>query len=203
MPSATRSRADARSRDDGLVLTGCRITNAVKCLPPQNKPTPAEDPAVQRLPRRRPRGGARRRRGRWRWDASPTMRCCGRWPAVPADCAVRARRAHPLPGDRALFDSYHCSPLQHQHAAADAGDVRGGVRGDRRPPHVDGALRGARLGGSPRRSPREPAAARPTPPPPRRRSTRTSCCDRCRIGPASTGCSTPPATRCTSARRAT
>ncbi len=27
---------------DGLVLTGCRITNAVKCLPPQNKPTGIE-----------------------------------------------------------------------------------------------------------------------------------------------------------------
>lgn len=27
---------------DGLVLTGCRITNAVKCLPPQNKPQPIE-----------------------------------------------------------------------------------------------------------------------------------------------------------------
>jgi len=26
------------SRDDGLRLAGCRITNAVKCLPPQNKP---------------------------------------------------------------------------------------------------------------------------------------------------------------------
>ncbi|MGB5178617.1 MAG: uracil-DNA glycosylase [Gammaproteobacteria bacterium] len=26
------------SRDDGLQLGGCRITNAVKCLPPQNKP---------------------------------------------------------------------------------------------------------------------------------------------------------------------
>jgi uracil-DNA glycosylase len=30
------------ARDDGLVLFGCRITNAVKCLPPANKPTPAE-----------------------------------------------------------------------------------------------------------------------------------------------------------------
>lgn len=28
--------------DDGLQLTGCRITNAVKCLPPANKPEPAE-----------------------------------------------------------------------------------------------------------------------------------------------------------------
>ncbi len=28
--------------DDGLTLTGCRITNAVRCVPPENKPTPAE-----------------------------------------------------------------------------------------------------------------------------------------------------------------
>lgn len=30
------------SRDDGLRLAGCRITNAVKCVPPGNKPTPQE-----------------------------------------------------------------------------------------------------------------------------------------------------------------
>ncbi|ESS72785.1 uracil-DNA glycosylase superfamily [Methyloglobulus morosus KoM1] len=30
------------SLNDGLELIDCRITNAVKCLPPQNKPTPAE-----------------------------------------------------------------------------------------------------------------------------------------------------------------
>lgn len=36
------SQAVAVSADDGLVLTGCRITNAVKCLPPENKPLPAE-----------------------------------------------------------------------------------------------------------------------------------------------------------------
>lgn len=28
--------------DDGLRLSGCRITNAVKCLPPQNRPTTGE-----------------------------------------------------------------------------------------------------------------------------------------------------------------
>lgn len=28
--------------DDGLMLRDCRITNAVKCLPPDNKPEPAE-----------------------------------------------------------------------------------------------------------------------------------------------------------------
>lgn len=30
------------ARDDGLELKECRITNAVKCLPPQNKPTGGE-----------------------------------------------------------------------------------------------------------------------------------------------------------------
>jgi uracil-DNA glycosylase family 4 len=28
--------------DDGLILSGCRITNAVRCVPPKNRPTPAE-----------------------------------------------------------------------------------------------------------------------------------------------------------------
>ena len=32
----------AKHRDDGLTLIGCRITNAVRCVPPQNKPTPEE-----------------------------------------------------------------------------------------------------------------------------------------------------------------
>lgn len=36
------SQPVAIAADDGLVLKGCRITNAVKCLPPENKPLPAE-----------------------------------------------------------------------------------------------------------------------------------------------------------------
>lgn len=36
------SQADALSADDGLQLYHCRISNAVKCLPPQNKPTTDE-----------------------------------------------------------------------------------------------------------------------------------------------------------------
>jgi uracil-DNA glycosylase family 4 len=36
------SQAEAVSRNDGLVLRDCRITNAVKCLPPENKPIGAE-----------------------------------------------------------------------------------------------------------------------------------------------------------------
>ena len=31
-----------RSLDDGLRLVDCRITNAVRCVPPANRPTPAE-----------------------------------------------------------------------------------------------------------------------------------------------------------------
>jgi uracil-DNA glycosylase family 4 len=36
------SAAESVRRDDDLRLLGCRITNAVKCLPPQNKPTTSE-----------------------------------------------------------------------------------------------------------------------------------------------------------------
>lgn len=36
------NRAESVSADDGLKLKNCRITNAVKCLPPQNKPAPTE-----------------------------------------------------------------------------------------------------------------------------------------------------------------
>ncbi len=35
-------RPVSSSRDDGLRLIDCRITNAVKCLPPENKPEPVE-----------------------------------------------------------------------------------------------------------------------------------------------------------------
>ena len=36
------NRPVSESADDGLQLLDCRITNAVKCLPPQNKPQTAE-----------------------------------------------------------------------------------------------------------------------------------------------------------------
>lgn len=36
------SHHESVSADDSLVLSGCRITNAVKCLPPENKPKPDE-----------------------------------------------------------------------------------------------------------------------------------------------------------------
>lgn len=36
------SAPESRAADDGLQLLDCRITNAVRCLPPQNKPTTVE-----------------------------------------------------------------------------------------------------------------------------------------------------------------
>jgi len=37
------ARGDYQARpDDGLELIDCRITNAVRCVPPENKPTPQE-----------------------------------------------------------------------------------------------------------------------------------------------------------------
>jgi uracil-DNA glycosylase len=37
------ARGDYQARpDDGLALIDCRITNAVRCVPPENKPTPQE-----------------------------------------------------------------------------------------------------------------------------------------------------------------
>jgi hypothetical protein len=37
------AKGDYQARpDDGLELIGAAITNAVRCVPPENKPTPAE-----------------------------------------------------------------------------------------------------------------------------------------------------------------
>ena len=102
------SRADATCRGAGLRLTGCRITNAVKCLPPGNKPLPAEVRACSAFLaadlRTVPEGGAVLALGRIAHDA--VLRALG-LPAAHAAFAHGAR--HPLPGRRVLFDSYHCS----------------------------------------------------------------------------------------------
>jgi uracil-DNA glycosylase len=100
-------------RGDGLQLRGVRITNAVKCLPPENKPLPAE------------------------------IRTCNQYLAAELAqlTSVRAVLAlglvaheavlvatgqkrsaakfahgaeHLLPGDRHLVDSYHCSRYNTQ-----------------------------------------------------------------------------------------
>ena len=101
-------RPVATGRDDGLELVDCRITNAVKCLPPGNKPLPAEirscndflaaDLAAV------PAGGAILALGRIAHDA--TLSALGiRRAAIPFVHGAR----YDLGRGRALFDSYHCS----------------------------------------------------------------------------------------------
>jgi len=67
------SLAVSEAADDPLLLKNCRISNAVKCLPPQNKPLPEEIRRCNRylaaeLRQRPPRVI-------WPWAASPTRRC--------------------------------------------------------------------------------------------------------------------------------
>lgn len=98
---------------DGLELRDCRITNAVKCLPPQNKPTPEEVRVCNTYLREEiaalPSGAAILALGRIAHDA--VLRAVGARPAgFPFGHAVR----HSLPNGTTLFDSYHCSRYNTQ-----------------------------------------------------------------------------------------
>jgi len=101
------------SRDDGLRLTGCRITNAVKCLPPQNKPQLTEVRNCNRYLHAEiaalPRPGVVVALGKIAHDA--VLRALElRLSAHPFAHA----RLHRLATDRLLIDSYHCSRYNTQ-----------------------------------------------------------------------------------------
>lgn len=101
-------REDAAWHPDDLELTGARLTNAVRCLPPANKPLPAEAAACRPFLKAE-------------IGAMPGLRivlALGRvaHDATLAAFGLRAASArfahgafHELPGDRLLADSYHCS----------------------------------------------------------------------------------------------
>ena len=107
------SRAESVSAHDGLRLHDCRITNAVKCLPPANKPLPAEvrqcnaylvaelaalpAPAVVIA-----LGGIAH---------AAVLRAAG---IKPARARFAHGACHTLPGKRVLLDSYHCSRYNTQ-----------------------------------------------------------------------------------------
>ena len=94
--------------DDGLRLVNCRIGNAVHCLPPQNKPLPAEINTcrdaylAQRIPAM-PKLRAIVALGRIAHES--TLRALGQRLAA----APFAHGARHTVGALALFDSYHCS----------------------------------------------------------------------------------------------
>ena len=95
------------SPDDGLRLVDCRIANAVRCVPPQNKPLPAEINAC------RPFLAAT-------IETMPNLRAIVALGRVAHDSLLKAlgvRSAaapfghgaiHPAGGFK-LYDSYHCS----------------------------------------------------------------------------------------------
>ena len=107
------SAAESSHADDGLLLHGVRITNAVKCLPPQNKPDTSEVrncntfliEEIKALPK------------------SCTLLALGK---LAHDAILRAYNlklsslkfahaaVHQLPDGRRLVDSYHCSRYNTQ-----------------------------------------------------------------------------------------
>ena len=101
------------SRHDALKLRGCRITNAVKCLPPQNKPLLDEvrtcNQYLQRELAGLPQSAVVMALGKLAHDA--VLRAMGlRLSAYPFGHA----HMHLLPGGLRLVDSYHCSRYNTQ-----------------------------------------------------------------------------------------
>ena len=138
------SQPESVSRDDGLRLTGCRITNAVKCLPPQNKPRPDEVRECNRYLKAEiaalPQPGVIIALGKIAHDA--VLRALDlRLSAHPFAHAQLHRLAESL----TLIDSYHCSRYNTQtrrltpemfaevfrlaRSALSAGDSQGALRG--------------------------------------------------------------------------
>jgi uracil-DNA glycosylase len=107
------SRPLSVARDDGLALQGCRITNAVKCLPPANKPMPEEIRTCRKWLAAELAGGAPK-----------VVLALGRIAHDSVLDALGERRGafrfahgaeHALgEGNPLLIDSYHCSRYNTQ-----------------------------------------------------------------------------------------
>jgi uracil-DNA glycosylase family 4 len=93
--------------DDGMTLVDCRIANAVRCVPPQNKPLPVEiascRPFLQGTFETMPRLSAIVALGRIAHES--TVRALG----LRAAAAPFAHGAVHAAGRLRLYDSYHCS----------------------------------------------------------------------------------------------
>jgi uracil-DNA glycosylase family 4 len=93
--------------DDGLVLVDCRIGNAVHCVPPQNKPLPAEintcRPFLSATIKAMPKLRAIVALGRIAHDT--TLKALG----LRGSAAPFAHGATHQAGALRLYDSYHCS----------------------------------------------------------------------------------------------
>ena len=100
----SRGTFDARP-DDGLELVDCRITNAVRCVPPENKPTGAEIRLCRRYLEGELRGpGAILALGRIAHDS--TLRALG---LKPTAFPFAHDAWHVVGEGLVLASSYHCS----------------------------------------------------------------------------------------------
>lgn len=102
--------AYAERPDDGLELVGCRITNAVRCVPPANRPTPDEIKACRPFLTSE-------------LAAMPNLRAILALGGIAHDAVLAVRRlkkngwkfahgaVHALPGGLAMVDTYHSSRL--------------------------------------------------------------------------------------------
>ncbi|MBI5319984.1 uracil-DNA glycosylase [Bradyrhizobium sp.] len=93
--------------DDGLALVDCRISNAVRCVPPQNKPLPAEINTCRTFlaatMATMPKLAGVVLLGRVAHDS--TLKAVG----LKAAAAPFAHGAVHKAGNIRLYDSYHCS----------------------------------------------------------------------------------------------
>ncbi|NKB20872.1 MAG: uracil-DNA glycosylase [Alphaproteobacteria bacterium] len=100
--------AYAQHADDGFELTGCRVTNGVRCVPPQNKPVGAEINACRPFLNTE-------------IEAMPNLKCILTLGGIAHNTLLRAfgqkvsawkfahNAVHVLPDLPVLVNSYHCS----------------------------------------------------------------------------------------------
>lgn len=107
------TRRESRSASDRLQLQGVRILNSVKCVPPENKPTPEEIRTCN----------VYLRAELARLTSARVLVALGRIGHDAALLALGMRRSafpfahgaeHRLDGARRLLDSYHCSRYNTQ-----------------------------------------------------------------------------------------
>ncbi len=107
------SKSESVSTDDGLKLIDCRITNAVKCLPPDNKPLNEEVVTCNRYLAEELKldkhakvilalGGIAHK---------SILRACS---LKQSDYPFSHNAAHKIDNKRILLDSYHCSRYNTQ-----------------------------------------------------------------------------------------
>jgi uracil-DNA glycosylase family 4 len=103
-----KGRYDARP-DDGLTLHDCMVSNAVRCAPPGNKPTPEEENTCRRFLAGRLKALPRLKAIVCLGDVSRknALRAIG----LPASAAPSGHGLQFQAGPYRLFSSYHCSRL--------------------------------------------------------------------------------------------